>query len=135
ADEMPMVSRAGRDLYARGLQERAVSAAPIILAGEPPFRLAEVAVDPATCTIRIDNGAHQVEPKVMQVLVALQRRQNEVVSRSELHETCWAGRFVSDDSLNRAISAIRRLSKLSGPTGFRIETIAKVGYRLATDKA
>jgi len=132
---MPMVSRAGRDLYARGLQERAVSASPIILAGEPPFRLAEVAVDPATCTIRIDDGAHQIEPKVMQVLVALQRRQNEVVSRSELHETCWAGRFVSDDSLNRAISAIRRLSKLSGPTGFRIETIAKVGYRLATDKA
>ncbi|WP_414885309.1 winged helix-turn-helix domain-containing protein [Sphingomonas sp. Root241] len=83
----------------------------------------------------LEDRAHQIEPKVMQVLVVLQSRENEVVSRSELHETCWAGRVVSDDSLNRAISALRRLSQLGGPAGFRIETIAKVGYRLTTSKS
>jgi adenylate cyclase len=105
------------------------------LAGEAPFRLGDVRVDPATCRVVSAQGARQIEPKVMQVLVALNRRNGAVVSRSELHETCWSSRIVSDDSLNRAMTVIRRISKESGPEGFELQTISKVGYRLRARQA
>jgi adenylate cyclase len=102
----------------------------MILAAEAPFTMGCVLVEPAICTLTIHGRRQQIEPKVMQVLLALHRRNGEVISRTELHETCWAGRIVSDDSLNRAITAIRRLSAQSGPEGFTIKTIPKVGYSL-----
>jgi TolB-like protein len=100
------------------------------LAAEAPFTIGGVIVQPAICSLTIHGRREQIEPKVMQVLLALHRRKGEVVSRTELHETCWAGRIVSDDSLNRAMTAIRRLSIQSGPDGFTIKTISKVGYCL-----
>ena len=51
-----------------------------------------------------------------------------MVSRAELVSSCWGGRAVSEDAINRSISVIRRLSDAHG--GFQIETVARVGYRL-----
>src|SRR5205085_1486283 len=83
----------------------------------------------------------QLEPRVMQVLVALARAGGAVVSRDELIERCWEGRIVGEASINRCISKLRELSESSGPRSFTIETIPRVGYRLmsasepaATDK-
>jgi len=64
----------------------------------------------------------------MQVLVALNRRRGDVVSRDELILSCWGGRAVGDDAINRCIARIRRLSETHG--GFSVETIPRVGYRL-----
>ena len=64
----------------------------------------------------------------MQVLVALARKRGQVVSRDELIETCWEGRIVGDDALNRCISKIRKLGEANN--AFRLETIPRVGYRL-----
>src|SRR5262245_24116583 len=67
----------------------------------------------------------------MQVLVALFRRREQVVSRDELIEACREGRIVGNDALNRCISKIRKIEEASG--AFRLETISKVGYRLRPD--
>ena len=64
----------------------------------------------------------------MQVLTALSRQRGEVVSRDDLVASCWGGRAVSEDAINRSISQIRRLAQQHG--GFSIETVARVGYRL-----
>ncbi len=69
-----------------------------------------------------------IEPRIMQVLVALARRRGEVVSRSELIDACWGGRIVGEDAINRGIAGVRRLSEASG--AFQIETVPRVGYRL-----
>ncbi len=61
----------------------------------------------------------------MQVLVALHRASPDVVSRDDLVAQCWDGRVVGDDAINGAIGKLRRLS-------FVIETIPRIGYRLAT---
>jgi adenylate cyclase len=103
--------------------------APVDLAHEPAFRLAAVNVRPATREVLGGDGLREVlEPRVMQVLVALARRRGEVVSRDELIHACWRGRIVGDDAVSRCISALRRLAAAFG--GMAIETIARVGYRL-----
>ena len=99
------------------------------LAREPAFRLASLDVRPATREVLGRAGSRRVlEPRVMQVLVALARRRGEVVSRDELIDACWRGRAVGDDAVNRCVAALRRLAQVFG--GPVIETIARVGYRL-----
>jgi len=65
----------------------------------------------------------------MQVLVALHLACPNVVSRDDLVAQCWEGRVVGDDAINGAIGKLRRLSQTS--QSFVIETIPRVGYRLA----
>jgi TolB-like protein len=98
------------------------------LAREPAFRLARVDVRPATREVLAAGLRQVLEPRVMQVLVALARRRGEVVSRDELIDACWRGRVVGDDAISRCIAALRRLAAACG--GLAIETIARVGYRL-----
>jgi DNA-binding winged helix-turn-helix (wHTH) protein len=104
---------------------------PIDLADVQPFQLGSLSVEPGMREITSADGSRQVlEPRVMQVLVALARAQGAIVSRDELIRTCWNGTVVGDDAINRPISLLRRLSEKIGDSAFRIETIPRVGYRL-----
>lgn len=102
------------------------------LAREPEFALGGTAVQPASREIVFDGARETVEPRVMQVLVALARRRGEVVTRDELIEQCWEGRIVGEDAINRCLAKVRRLTERM--RGVTIETIPRVGYRL-TDTA
>ena len=104
----------------------------IDLAQEPAFKLASLEVHPATLEVVAGDRREQLEPRVMQVLVALARRRGEVVSRDELNELCWGGRVVGDDAVNRCIGRLRKLTKSYG--GFQIETVPRVGFRLIAGK-
>jgi TolB-like protein/DNA-binding winged helix-turn-helix (wHTH) protein/Tfp pilus assembly protein PilF len=98
------------------------------LAKEADFRLGQILVGPSTRQVEAGGASETLEPRIMQVLVALARRRGDVVSRDELIETCWEGRIVGDDALNRCISRIRKLGEAKGD--FRLETIPRIGYRL-----
>lgn len=100
----------------------------IDLARETAFRLGAIEIRPATREVVIGDMREMLEPRIMQVLVALARRGGGVVSRDDLIMTCWAGRVVGDDAINRCIARIRRLAETHG--GFSLETIPRVGYRL-----
>lgn len=102
----------------------------VILAHEPPFRIGDLSVRPAMRQIQRGEQCDTIEPRVMQVLVALARAGGEIVTRDELIEWCWDGRVVGDDSINRVLSRIRRLAVDTGGGGFTVETIPRVGYRL-----
>jgi Tol biopolymer transport system component/DNA-binding winged helix-turn-helix (wHTH) protein len=102
---------------------------PIRLAGEPPFELGGLSVRPSTREAAFAGGQELLEPRVMQVLVALAGRAGEVVSRDELIERCWDGLAVGDDAINRCIGRLRRLAGAAGGA-FAVETISRVGYRL-----
>lgn len=67
----------------------------------------------------------------MQVLVALHQASPEVLSRDDLITQCWEGRIVGDDAMNGAIKKLRRLSGTARDPFFSIQTIPRVGYRLA----
>ena len=104
--------------------------APIALAHEAPFRLGEIEVLPATRSVTADGQQEIVEPRVMQVLVALARAEGAVVSRDDLIVMCWEGRIVGDDAINRVLSRLRRLAEGIGGHSFVVETVTRVGYRL-----
>jgi TolB-like protein/DNA-binding winged helix-turn-helix (wHTH) protein len=74
-----------------------------------------------------------LEPKVMGVLCMLASNQGEVVSRNDLIEEIWAGTFVSDEVLSRAISVLRSQLGDDRKNPLYIVTVPKSGYRLIMD--
>lgn len=96
-----------------------------------PVRLGRLTLTPAIRVIRRDDGAQEVvEPRVMQVLLALAEARGEIVRREELTERCWEGRIVGEDAINRVLSRLRRVAEGIGSGSFRIETVTRIGYRL-----
>lgn len=103
--------------------------APVVLAVEPDFRIGSLTVSPAQRRIAGAARLVTLEPRWMQVLVALGHRAGSLVSRRELFDRCW-GCAVGDDSLNRAIAGLRRAGASFGNDGFTIETVRAAGYVL-----
>jgi len=102
------------------------------LAREPAFRLGRLTIAPINRELRHEDGRHEIlEHRVMQVLVALARARGHVVSRDELVQNCWNNRAVSEDAINRVISRLRKVASGIGEGSFSIETVTKIGYRLA----
>jgi DNA-binding winged helix-turn-helix (wHTH) protein len=106
---------------------------PVDLAQEPDFALGSLQVRPSLREVLVSGEREVLEPRVMQVLVALARRPDQVISRDQLIDACWAGRVVGEDAINRCIARVRRLAETHG--GFSVETIARVGYRLTVESA
>ena len=102
----------------------------IVLAHEPSFTVGELRVDPPTRQIECRARRETLEPRVMQVLVALVRADGRIVTRDELIDWCWGGRIVGEDAINRAIFRLRQVASDIGDGSFGVETITKVGYRL-----
>lgn len=92
------------------------------------FMLGDLLVRPSQRSIEANGAQLSLEPRVMQVLVALSERVNNAVSRDELMQRCWNGAVVGDDALQRCIVRLRRFAEDHG--GFSIDTVSKIGYRL-----
>ena len=106
-------------------------ATPIVLARTSVFTVAHLTITPAALSVRSGDWAHSLEPRAMQVLVALADAAPAVVGRAELRERAWGGRVVGEDAVNRAIQMLRRLAKEAPPPApFSIETVPRVGYQL-----
>ena len=102
----------------------------VVLAHEPPFSIGTLTVDPATRQVIAGARSETLEPRVMEVLVALYRA-GGIVTRDELIHRCWEGRVVGEDAINRVISRIRNVAAKIAGGSFTVETITKVGYRLS----
>ena len=100
----------------------------IDLETEPPLRVGGAAIDPVSRNAEYPGGGERLQPLTLKVLIALARRKNHVVTRTELVDCCWDGRIVGDDVINRCISLLRDFAMRAG--GFSIETVPKSGYRL-----
>ena len=108
----------------------ATAKAQINLAEEPEFNLGGMRVRPAELAVELNGEPRELQPRVMQVLVALAKARPAVLSREQLAEQCWDGRIVGDDALNRCILALRHLAEQFSPEAFAIETVPRVGHRL-----
>jgi tetratricopeptide (TPR) repeat protein len=87
-------------------------------------------IHPPTRQVVRDSKSETLEPRVMQVLVAFARSPGAILTRDDLIETCWDGRIVSENAINRVISRVRQIAAELGPDAFQLETITKVGYRI-----
>ncbi|WP_404326499.1 winged helix-turn-helix domain-containing protein [Aerophototrophica crusticola] len=103
----------------------------VALAREPDFRLGRCVVSPSAGLLTAPGGGQaRLEPRVMQVLVALARRAGHPVSRDDLLHACWGNVVVGDDALNRCIQRLRAAFRDLAEPGIQIETLPRLGYRL-----
>lgn len=94
------------------------------------FRIGDHAVQPRLGRIVSVAGEKHVEPRAMDVLVALARRPGETVSRDDLIDAVWKHPYVSDEALSRCISMLRHALGDDRSQPRYLETIPKRGYRL-----
>src|SRR5689334_2150831 len=107
-----------------------VDCSPVVLAREHPFRIGKAEFRPATREVSFAGETTVIEPRVMQLLVALRRAGGGLVSKVDLADLCWEGRFVGDDAIHRVVSRLRNVAETRAGGQFRVETVKKVGYRL-----
>lgn len=109
-----------------------------------PFRLDELVVYPDRGRLEGPGAQLHLEPKVMELLLCLAARSEQVVTRGELLNAVWANVVVCDQVLTRCVSELRKALNQASATGepvspaclaqtsmrTYIETVPKRGYRL-----
>lgn len=94
------------------------------------FRIGDWEVLPLRGVLQKDGHEEKPEPRVFGVLIALARRDGDLVTRDELIDELWDGRPTSDEPINRCLSQLRRhLGDKSRPHRY-VETLTRRGYRL-----
>ena len=126
-DDFPIRARAREDPVTRMPE-----AGPAELVRRSDFTLGNARVRPSVCTVEGPSGQVKLEPRFMQVLLALADARGAVLARNDLLQSCWNGQVVGDDAVNRAIAGIRRAAAVAA-AGFSVETVPRIGYRLAID--
>jgi DNA-binding winged helix-turn-helix (wHTH) protein len=91
------------------------------------FSIGDWRVDPSLRTISGVTGEFHLEPKHMQVLVLLAEHAGQVVSKERIIQTVWAGTFVGDEVLSKAIFELRRTVDDDPKAPRFIQTIPKGG--------
>jgi len=86
-------------------------------------------VDAAARELFSDGVAVHMEPKVFELLLFLIEHSDRVVSRDELVEVVWQGRFISDATIATAVKAARRAIGDNGSAQRFIKTIHGRGFR------
>ena len=94
------------------------------------FNLGEWEILPGHGVFRRGDQEERPEPKVFEVLMALAKRDTNLVTKQELVEEVWDGRPTSDEPIARCISQLRgHLDDRQTPHQY-IETLQRRGYRL-----
>lgn len=94
------------------------------------LQIGEWLVDRSANELRRGEETARIEPKAMEVLLALAARAGEVVSREALLESVWPGVVVGDEALTQGIIKLRKALGDHPRAPTCIETIPKRGYRL-----
>jgi Tol biopolymer transport system component/DNA-binding winged helix-turn-helix (wHTH) protein len=105
--------------------------APVVidLTQEPEHQIGTLRIQARACALSVANTELRIEPRQMQVLIALAHAAPDVVTRGDLSAKAWGNSIVGEDALNRCITRLRRaLLELGQPA--QIETVPKLGYRL-----
>jgi|GEM_PF-1557709 len=78
---------------------------------------------------KVSSKTLHIERKVAQVFQCLAHAQGAIITREEIFDRVWPNIVVSDDSLNRCISVLRKKLKAFGH-GLGIKTHPKIGFNL-----
>jgi DNA-binding winged helix-turn-helix (wHTH) protein/tetratricopeptide (TPR) repeat protein len=97
------------------------------------YRFGNVEIHLATRRVQVDGQHCPLEPKTFELLKFLVENRGRAVSKEEIVAAVWPGTFVTDNSLTRAVTKIRKaLGENSRETRF-IETLPKIGYRFSAE--
>jgi Tol biopolymer transport system component/DNA-binding winged helix-turn-helix (wHTH) protein len=94
------------------------------------FRIGDWLVEPLQNYLARGDTRVKLDPKVMQVLLYLAERPNEVAEKEKVIESVWAGTFVTDEVLTNAIFELRKALGDDAKDPRYIQTVPRKGYRL-----
>lgn len=97
------------------------------------FELGEWTVKPEDGSLTSPERTARLEPLQMDLLVFLCSRAGRVVTRDEILEAVWRGRFVSDDTVKSTFYQLRKALGDAPRKPRYIETLPKRGYRTLLD--
>lgn len=90
-------------------------------------------LDIATRELRREGKQVPIEPKVFDVLHMLIENRDRVVTKDELIDQVWQGRFISDSAVSTAIKTTRQAVGDDGRTQNIVRTIHGHGFRFVAD--
>lgn len=93
------------------------------------FQFGEWLVDPLANTIEKADTVRQMEPRTMDVLLALCKARGAVLSAEDLLRQCWGSTLHGDSPVHKNIAHLRRLLGDNAKNPEYIETIRLRGYR------
>ncbi len=93
------------------------------------YTFGSITLDTDRKELRRNDSIESVEPQVFDLLVLLLENRDRVVSKDEIFEIIWEGRFVSDVTLSSRISALRRALGDDGKRQDIIKTVQRRGFR------
>ncbi len=96
---------------------------------EVQFLFEDYALDIARRELRRGNQQIAVEPQVFDLLVYLVQNRERVVTKDDLLDAVWSGRFVSESNLTTRINAARKAIGDSGEEQRLIRTVPRKGFR------
>lgn len=91
------------------------------------FVFGEFELDPGRRELRAQGRPRQLQPQVFDLLLYLVENHERVVPKRELLDTLWPDTFVTESSIQRAVSLARAALGESGPA--LIQTYPRQGYR------
>ncbi len=94
------------------------------------FELGPWTVIPERGLLRQGSVKEHLEPMVMDVLMVLASHQGGVVTRDQLVDAVWDGRFVADEAIVAKIATLRHKLGDDAKNPTYIETVPRRGYRL-----
>ena len=94
------------------------------------FELGPWTVVPERGLLRQGTVREHLEPMVMDVLLVLASHQGSVVTRDQLVDAVWDGRFVADEAIVAKIATLRHKLGDHAKSPTYIETVPRRGYRL-----
>ncbi len=94
------------------------------------FRIGEVTVKPSHNQLIINHEEVVIEPLAMAMLVKLAKNHGEVIYRQQLMEELWHAKVVTNNSLHRIVTLLRKGLNDDAKKPKYIETVPKKGYKL-----
>lgn len=96
---------------------------------EGSYRFGDFTADPAAYTLRRAGAPVPLSPRPFDLLVYLLRNPRRLVTKDELLDALWPGVAVTENTLARAVSELRRVLRDSPGAPGCIETVPRRGYR------
>ncbi len=93
------------------------------------WRFDDFVLDLPRFELRRNDVAIPMEPQVFDVLIQLVSHHQRVVTKNELFDSVWGGRFVGEAALTSRIKAARRALGDDGETQRYIRTVRGRGYQ------
>ncbi|HET9159558.1 MAG TPA: winged helix-turn-helix domain-containing protein, partial [Caulobacteraceae bacterium] len=93
------------------------------------YRFEDFRFDTQRCELRRGGELIELEPQVYGVLLHLIENRDRLVSREELIQDVWKGRFISDTAVSSRIKSARRALNDDGETQRLIKTLPRLGFR------